>query len=169
MQNIILTWETVGFALSGILSFVFHFAYEWSKKNAFVGAFTPVNESVWEHIKIIFFPYLFFSIVEFFVLKEPALAFWGVKSIVLMLIPLTIVTLFYTYSGIWGRNFLPIDILIGYISLFVAYYYFYQFYIFHIFSNETYMLWIWIASIFTFMLIFFTYFPPKGIDIFRHL
>lgn len=38
-----------------------HFVYDWSGQNSFVGLFTPVNESTWEHMKLLFFPMLFVS------------------------------------------------------------------------------------------------------------
>lgn len=39
-----------------------HFVYEWSGNNALAGLFTPVNESVWEHMKLVFFPMLLYSV-----------------------------------------------------------------------------------------------------------
>ena len=37
-----------------------HFMYELSGGNVFVGMWAPVSESVWEHLKIAFYPTLFF-------------------------------------------------------------------------------------------------------------
>lgn len=45
--------------LAGTLS---HFLYGWSGKNALVGLFAPVNESVWEHMKLLFFPMLLYGL-----------------------------------------------------------------------------------------------------------
>jgi hypothetical protein len=33
-----------------------HFVYGWSSQNALVGLFAPVNESIWEHAKLVFLP-----------------------------------------------------------------------------------------------------------------
>ena len=33
-----------------------HFLYDWTGSNAIAGLFVPVNESVWEHMKLLFFP-----------------------------------------------------------------------------------------------------------------
>lgn len=38
------------------LASVFHFAYNWLDKNFFAGLFFPVNESVFEHLKLILYP-----------------------------------------------------------------------------------------------------------------
>ena len=41
---------------------VSHFVYEWSGNRPAVGLFFPVNESVWEHMKLVFFPMLFYAL-----------------------------------------------------------------------------------------------------------
>ena len=36
---------------------VLHFLYEW-QPNAVTALFSPVNESLWEHVKLVFWPFL---------------------------------------------------------------------------------------------------------------
>ena len=43
-----------------------HFAYDASNKNTLVGIFTPVNESVWEHLKLSVIPISIFGALLFF-------------------------------------------------------------------------------------------------------
>ena len=38
-----------------ILGSLLHFTYEWSNENSFVGSFSAINESTWEHLKLLFF------------------------------------------------------------------------------------------------------------------
>ena len=38
------------------LGTLLHFTFEWSGNNPVVGIFSAVNESTWEHLKILFFP-----------------------------------------------------------------------------------------------------------------
>lgn len=45
------------FIFISILGVLLHFTYEWSGDNPAVGLFSAVNESTWEHLKLIFFPY----------------------------------------------------------------------------------------------------------------
>lgn len=40
-----------------------HFFYDWSGHASIVGYFTPVNESIWEHMKLLFFPMLLYAFV----------------------------------------------------------------------------------------------------------
>lgn len=51
------------------LSFLSHNMYEWFP-NKFTSIFFPVNESIWEHQKMAFTTIIFFSIVEYFLLKS---------------------------------------------------------------------------------------------------
>ena len=55
----IFIWSAI---IVSILGTLLHFAYDWSGQNTLVGLFTPVNESTWEHMKLIFFPTLIVNI-----------------------------------------------------------------------------------------------------------
>ena len=51
-RQLIVTW------LAALLAgFVLHFLYQW-QPNAATALFSPVNESLWEHIKLVFWPFL---------------------------------------------------------------------------------------------------------------
>ena len=47
------------------LTFLFHFLYEWFPNTVFAVLF-PVNESIWEHMKLLYSGFFFWSIVEYF-------------------------------------------------------------------------------------------------------
>ena len=63
-------FTVVGGAAVLALGATAHFFYEWSGNNFFVGMFSPVNESVWEHMKLAFFPMLLFSFAANLFLKK---------------------------------------------------------------------------------------------------
>ena len=52
-----------------IISFLTHFLYKWFPNPVFA-PFFPVNESIWEHMKIIFTNFMIFSIIDIFLLKK---------------------------------------------------------------------------------------------------
>ena len=58
------------FIIIGILGSLSHFVYEWSGNNRFVGYFFAVNESTWEHLKLLFFPTVVYSVIEYFLVKN---------------------------------------------------------------------------------------------------
>ena len=39
-----------------LMGFILHFLYDWTNESVIVGAFTPIDESIWEHTKLAFFP-----------------------------------------------------------------------------------------------------------------
>ena len=87
-----------------------HFFYEWSNHSFLVGLFTPVSESVWEHMKLIFFPMLLYS---FIIIPKCKAAFPCITSAFLsgILAGTTLMpVIFYTYTGILGFHTLILDI-----------------------------------------------------------
>lgn len=116
-------WETVGFVFTIVFGSLLHFTYRWSKQNQIVGLFSPVSESVWEHLKMLFFPMLLFSIVEYFSIGYQCDNFIASKSFGILLGLITILVTFYTYTGIVGQNYLVADILTFVLGVAVAYLY----------------------------------------------
>lgn len=104
--------------ITGIIS---HFVYEWSGNNMIIALFFPVNESTWEHMKLCFFPMLFY----YFYMKEKTIQDYPcVDSGMLfgiLLSTLLIPIMFYTYTGILGNHFLFLDIATFIISVLVAF------------------------------------------------
>ena len=53
------------FIIYSIVGTILHFTYKLSKKNIVVGIFSAVNESTWEHIKILLTPIFFFNTFKY--------------------------------------------------------------------------------------------------------
>ena len=95
-----------------ILGTLFHFAFAYSGYSTIVGAFTPVNESIWEHLKLLIFPSIIIAIPEY-ILHTNRRRDFIISKIISLLIGITfIVTSFYTYTGITGNHNFIIDIII---------------------------------------------------------
>lgn len=105
-----------------ILGTLFHFAYEWSGNNIIIGLFTPINESIWEHTKLLFFPMLAFYVYFTKKLKSDFSCISSSMAIGIFSGITLIIVLFYTYFGILGRNISIIDISIFYISVISAFF-----------------------------------------------
>lgn len=105
---------TIGSLFLGIL---LHFTYQWSRKNGVVASFSAVNESVWEHLKLVFYPMLLMAIIEYFFVKKITNNYIEAKTIGIFSAIAFIVISFFTYTGVIGTNFLVIDILIFVISI----------------------------------------------------
>ena len=107
----VLFFELVGIVFIIIFGSILHFTFEWSGGNAVFGVFSAVNESVWEHLKLGFWPAIVFTLVEFKYLRKETNNFMFAKTIGVYLIPITIVVIFYSYTAIIGESVLVIDIL----------------------------------------------------------
>ena len=57
-----------------LLCFPLHFIYDWWPNSLF-SIFAPVNESIWEHMKLIFTSYVFYGIFDYLLLKKNKLNF----------------------------------------------------------------------------------------------
>ncbi len=92
-----------------VVGTAWHFVYAWTGRNALVGLVAPVNESVWEHTKLLVVPLLAWTAVEAFVLSDGRrLAF--AKAASLPAGALFIVVFFYTYTGALGIESVAVDI-----------------------------------------------------------
>ncbi len=107
----ILFYEITGIIFIIVLGSTLHFTFEWSGGQAAVGVFSAVNESVWEHLKLGFWPALAFALIEFKYLKKLTNNFVLAKTVGIYLIPVVIMAIFYSYTAILGESILAIDIL----------------------------------------------------------
>lgn len=105
-----------------LLGTLAHFFYEWSDSNTFVGYFTPVSESVWEHMKLVFFPMLLYTILITPNLKDDYPCIFSGLSSGILLGTFFIPVLFFTYTGILGKDNTVLDIAVFVISVIFAFY-----------------------------------------------
>lgn len=121
MQKKLLLTMIAGILFTSIFGTLAHFTYEWSNKNFLVGLFTPVSESTWEHMKLLFFPMFLYGIFICTRLGQDYPCLSCAYPLGILAGTFAIPALFYTYSGILGRTYTPIDILIFYISVILAF------------------------------------------------
>ncbi len=122
MNKTLCYWQLAGFTAVSVLGTLLHFLY------AFTGSLTAAlvastNESTWEHMKLLFFPMLFFAWFQHFFIGANHPDFWCIKCRGILLGLLTIPVLFYTLSGVFGT--LPgwINISIFFVSAAIGFIY----------------------------------------------
>ena len=105
---------------SVIFTFIFgtilHFTYQWSGENNFVAIFSAINESVWEHLKLLYFPMLITTIIGYFYLGKEVPNFVYAKAIGILTAIIFTIVFFFTYTGVLGRSIAIVDIA----SFFIA-------------------------------------------------
>ena len=103
MKRDLLLWQAAGFAATAVGGTLLHFLYAWSGKSPWVAPFAAVNESTWEHMKLLYFPLVLFAVVQSLFWGDVP-HFWWVKlagtAVGLWLIP----ALFYLYNGAVGPS-----------------------------------------------------------------
>lgn len=112
--------NVIGFFIISVLGTVSHFVYEWTGKPYLIGLFFPVNESTWEHLKLLFFPSLIYFAVMYFTQKEKPANYAPAVAVSLMAGMVSIVVMFYTYQGVLGRNIDFLNILIYFLGVIVT-------------------------------------------------
>ena len=137
-----------------------HFLYDWTGNNHIVGFFTPINESIWEHMKLLFFPMLAYSLIMVlkFHRKNSCITsalFFGIL-VGALLIPL----FYYAYTSILGKNIFILDISIFILSIVIAFWLSYKLTLSCRLESFTSLLCILMCILFVCFLVF-TYHPPN--------
>ena len=96
----VLICELIGMVFIIILGSVLHFTFGWSSSQPVVGVFSAVNESVWEHLKLAFWPSLLFMLIEYVSLKKMVNNFALAKTIGVYLMVFIIPIVFYSYLSL---------------------------------------------------------------------
>ncbi len=109
-RKIIFAYELVGMVFIIFLGSALHFTFDWSGRQPIVGVFSAVNESVWEHLKLAFWPALFYLLIEYALLRKQAANFFSAKTIGACLMIILIPAVFYSYTAVTGKSIFAIDI-----------------------------------------------------------
>ena len=103
MNRSLSLWQLAGLTFTAVLGTLLHFFYPWTN-SLLVTPISAVNESTWEHIKILFFPAFFFAVFQSFFFRADYPAFWRVKAKGILRASLLIPVLFYFYNGAFGPS-----------------------------------------------------------------
>ena len=109
------------FLFVSILGTLLHFTYKWSGGSPIVALFSAVNESTWEHLKLLFFPMLLLTLLElalemrrtggkltpeaFHTAKLLPKNFLMARTIGILAGMFLIIVVFYTLLGTLGKNY----------------------------------------------------------------
>ena len=122
MKSSINLWQLFGFAVTALGGTLLHFLYEWLGEAVWVAPFSGVNESTWEHMKLLFWPMLLFAVAQRFFFRDRE-DFWCVKLRGILLGITLIPVIFYTYNGVVGKSPDWFNIAIFFICAAIAYLY----------------------------------------------
>ena len=160
MKRSVGLWQLMGFSFTALGGTLLHFLFDLTEKSLLVAPFSAVNESTWEHMKILFFPMLIFAVLQSVFFAKACKGFWKVKCIGIVLGVALIPTLFYTYNGAFGRSPDWLNVLFFFISAGVAYFAEYMLFSRTQVCDEFTFLPIFIIFLTTLGFVVFTFYPP---------
>ena len=152
MKKNIFNFEIMNTFFIFILGTLLHFSYQG---NIISSIFSSVNESTWEHLKLLFFPMLISTIIGTYYYGKN---YFYIKSKYIIYSLISMVVFFYTYNGIIGNNYPLIDISSFYIIVIIFQIKTYKAFLNNKQDNKIYPL---LLVIFLLFFIVFTFNPPK--------
>jgi len=157
----VLRYELFGILFISLLGGLLHFTFELSCYNPIVGIFSAVNESVWEHLKLGFWPILLLTIIEYWSIKENTNNFFLAKTASAYSIIFVIPIIFYSYTSITGESIFLIDILSFIIAVIVGQFLSYQILKYKQLPKAS--KWVSLIALIVLAILFvvFTFYPPS--------
>ena len=153
-------WILLGIPVLFLLGSGMHFLFQLSGNHPVIGLLAPVNESVWEHEKLMVWPVFLWWVVYGFLFQETLdLGKWMKSGLLALFAAVAVMPLlYYFYTEAFGTELLWADILILLIALAVG-----QLLGLHSYRRGKsipagYTLTAMVLLVFLFM--FFTFFPP---------
>ena len=112
-------WQFIGFLFVSVGGVLLHYLFDWSEQSKIVAAFSGINESIWEHMKLLYFPLAWFAVFEYFVLGKRN-DFWCIKLLGILIGISAIPIIYYFYNGAIGKSPDWLNITIFFIAAFLA-------------------------------------------------
>lgn len=121
MNRSIPYWQVAGFLFTAVTGTFLHFLFDLTGGSMIAALFSAVNESIWEHMKLLFYPMFLFALIECFRWGKRLPHFWCVKLAGIALGLLLIPVIYYTYTGIFGIHVDWFNIAIFFLTALAVY------------------------------------------------
>ena len=109
-------WQIAGFLFTSIFGTILHFLFDLSGQSIGLALFSAVNESIWEHMKLIYYPMFLFALVQRRFWGKKQEHFWCIKLMGMLLGLMLIPVSYYTYIGILGVSSHWVNIAIFFVA-----------------------------------------------------
>ena len=121
MKHDIPRWQIAGFLFTSVAGTFLHFLFDLTGQSLPAALVSAVNESIWEHLKLLFYPMVLFAVAEFGVWGRARQDFWSVKLAGILLALAVTPVIYYTYTGIGGKNVDAVNIAIFFLAAGLGY------------------------------------------------
>ena len=102
MKKDLKLWQFAVFCVVSLMGTLLHYLYNWIESPV-TALLSGVNESTFEHMKLLYVPMLIFALVQYLFFKERK-DYWCIKLIGSLSGTLLIPVIFYTYNGAFGKS-----------------------------------------------------------------
>lgn len=117
-------WIVIGIPCLFLLCSGMHFLYELSGHHLLVGLFAPINESIWEHMKMVLLPMFLWWTVYYVIVHNKIYVLkrcWFGGAFIAVTISLVIIPIgYYSYTHAFGVESVLIDVLILFIAIVIG-------------------------------------------------
>jgi hypothetical protein len=155
----VLMLEIIGTFFIIFLGTALHFTFALSGNNSLVGVFSAVNESVWEHLKLPFWPSLLWLLAIMYPLKRNVGNFFSAKAVGIILMLVIIPVVFYSYTA-FTEEILLVDIITFMIAVVIGQFVSYKLYKQSSGSMMFEIMAVAVITVLAVIFIIFTFYPP---------
>ena len=110
-----------GFLFTAVLGTFFHFFFDLTGGSVVAALISAVNESIFEHMKLIYYPMLLFALLQYRQFGNHTENFWCVKLAGILVALALIPSLYYLYTGALGVSADWFNVTIFFIAAAVGY------------------------------------------------
>jgi len=132
-MNHVKRWSLAGTLAISIFGYLLHYVFSWTGGSKLIAWFVPVNESVWEHLKLGYGAMVLFSLLEYTQIKQYASNYFFAKTLGILVLELTILVLYYSTVFIAGHHIFWIDICSYFVGVIIS-----QFLCYWLFKQKPY-------------------------------
>lgn len=159
-------WEVLGAVVIFFIGVFFHFLYKYGGKKRWMAIISPVNESIWEHLKLTFYPVLVYTIIEFFIIKELPQNYLLAETLGIYVTLLSTLVIEIVYPSVVKKNIFVLDLVVFFLAITVGQLFSYFFMTRYSETNLPVSYSIAILGFQTGIFALFSFFPPR-IPLFR--
>jgi len=116
MRRDLFRWELGGFLWTAAAGTAVHFAWGWLGRSLPAAAVCAVNESVWEHMKMLFLPIFLYTMAQLCLEGKNLPDLLAVRAVSALAGTVLIPAAFYTYTGCFGVHLVWADIAIFFLA-----------------------------------------------------
>lgn len=123
-DNKIWSWAIITTLLAFGLGSLFHFLYQWSGNLLMIGLFFPMNESIWEHLKLTFYPILivWFLCSRSVRLERPLTWIHNLvgSTISILISSILIIAIYYSFRYAFNMSGIVLDLIAYFLGMYLG-------------------------------------------------